>query len=558
MNLRDYEQTKFQLAEALRSSGASDSQQPRQIQEQVRDLFSRLAEDRFNLVVVGRFSRGKTSLMNAVLGVDRLPTGIRPITSVITTVTYGSTEKVIIHYSGFGIPAEISLAELPQFVTEQGNSGNYRRVSIAEVQLPVELLRRGFHFIDTPGLGSPIIENTRTTKRFLPEADAFILVTSHEGPLSDEEVRFLRSASAAAQPVFIVVNKQDLADSAERAEALRYMREQLQDLLGGRGLGIFSLSAREGLAAKQKQDARLLAASGVAAFEAELVQFLINEKSREFLLRMCQRISAVVAELPNCDETARASEHVAAIARGIGGNRTVQIAAGSGSALEAVAAPSATPSQSCEICGHVANKCFDFLRTFQYEITVNPKRQEHLAELGGLCTFHTWMYEQLASPQGTCIGFAGVLDRWASRLFALAVPDTGPSSNAADPNPMRVPEATACPVCKIRSAAESAAVASIAKRLRQNPESALNSLSHICLPHLRLLVAEIGDASVATKLLVREAATLRRLSEDMRRYALKRDGARRYLASDEETNAAQHALLSLAGHRTLNTPEPRG
>jgi hypothetical protein len=168
------------------------------------------------------------------------------------------------------------------------------------------------------------------------------------------------------------------------------------------------------------------------------------------------------------------------------------------------------------------------------------------------------MYEQLASPQGTCIGFAGVLDRWASRLFALAVPDTGPSSNAADPNPMRVPEATACPVCKIRSAAESAAVASIAKRLRQNPESALNSLSHICLPHLRLLVAEIGDASVATKLLVREAATLRRLSEDMRRYALKRDGARRYLASDEETNAAQHALLSLAGHRTLNTPEPRG
>ena len=66
-------------------------------QDQVRDLFSRLAEDRFNLVVVGRFSRGKTSLMNAVLGADRLPTGIRPITSVIRTVTYGSTEKS--HYT---------------------------------------------------------------------------------------------------------------------------------------------------------------------------------------------------------------------------------------------------------------------------------------------------------------------------------------------------------------------------------------------------------------------------------------------------------------------------
>jgi len=558
MDLRDYEQTKFQLAELLRSSGASDSQQPRQIQDQVRDLFSRLAEDRFNLVVVGRFSRGKTSLMNAVLGVDRLPTGIRPITSVITTVTYGSTEKVIIHYSGFSIPAEISLAELPQFVTEQGNSGNYRRVSIAEVQLPVELLRRGFHFIDTPGLGSPIIENTRTTERFLPQADAFILVTSYEGPLSDEEVRFLRSASAAAQPVFIVINKQDLADSAERAEALRYMREQLQGLPEGEALGLFSLSAREGLAAKQKGDAERLAASGVGAFEAELAQFLINAKSREFLLSMCRRISAVVAELPRRDEAAQASERVAAILRRIDGGRTPQSASASESIFRAVETPPVALSQSCEICGHVANKCFDFLRTFQYEITVNPERQEHLAELGGLCTFHTWMYEQLASPQGTCIGFAGVLDRWASRLFALAVPDTGPSSNAADPSPLRVPDATACPVCETRSAAESAAAASIAKRLRQNPENALKSLSHICLPHLRLLVTEIADRSIAAKLLVREAATLRRLSEDMRRYALKHDGARRYLASDEETNAAQRALLSLAGHRTLNTPGPRG
>jgi type IV secretory pathway ATPase VirB11/archaellum biosynthesis ATPase len=84
MDLREYEQTKFQLAELLRSSGASSSELPRQVQDQVRELFGRLAEDRFNLVVVGRFSRGKTSLMNAVLGTDCLPTGIRPLTSVIT------------------------------------------------------------------------------------------------------------------------------------------------------------------------------------------------------------------------------------------------------------------------------------------------------------------------------------------------------------------------------------------------------------------------------------------------------------------------------------------
>jgi signal recognition particle receptor subunit beta len=140
------------------------------------------------------------------------------------------------------------------------------------------------YFIDTPGLGSPIVENSRTTERFLPEADAFVLVTSYEGPLSEDEVRFLRSASAARQPVFIIVNKQDIASHAEREDALHYLREQLQRLLGGRGLGVFSLSARDELAAKQRGDAPLLEASGVAAFESELVRFLIDEKAVSFCL----------------------------------------------------------------------------------------------------------------------------------------------------------------------------------------------------------------------------------------------------------------------------------
>ena len=64
----------------------------------LRDLFARLAADRFNITLVGRFSRGKTSLMNAILGMDRLPTGVVPLTSVITEVTYGSEAKAVLHY----------------------------------------------------------------------------------------------------------------------------------------------------------------------------------------------------------------------------------------------------------------------------------------------------------------------------------------------------------------------------------------------------------------------------------------------------------------------------
>ncbi len=180
MDLQQYDHAKSVLAEILRSATIRTDRIP----EAVRNHFSQLAQDRFNLVVVGRFNRGKTTLMNAMLSTDRLPTGIVPVTSVITTVTYGSEEKVVLYYRHTSLFLEIPISQLAEHITERGNPGNRRGIRTAEVEMPAELLRRGFHFIDTPGLGSSIIENTRTTEAFLPEADAFVLVTSYDSPLS--------------------------------------------------------------------------------------------------------------------------------------------------------------------------------------------------------------------------------------------------------------------------------------------------------------------------------------------------------------------------------------
>jgi predicted GTPase len=156
-----------------------------------RRALARLAEDRFNLAIVGQFSRGKSSLMNALLGSEKLPTGILPLTSVITTVTYGETEKVLLQREGWTFPQEIQLNQLAEYVTQGQNPGNEKRVVLAEVQLPNELLRLGVHFVDTPGVASAIAANTRTTRQFLPEADAAILVTSFESPMTEAEMEFL-------------------------------------------------------------------------------------------------------------------------------------------------------------------------------------------------------------------------------------------------------------------------------------------------------------------------------------------------------------------------------
>jgi small GTP-binding protein len=298
VDLREYEQQKFAIAEILRGAALIIPEARTELRLRLQGLFARLAEDRFNLVVVGRFSRGKTSLMNAILGSDRLPTGIAPLTSVITTVTYGSKEQVVLKYNNRVMDQEIPIKSLLEYITQEGNPGNVKEIKTAEVQLPAEVLRRGFYFVDTPGLGSVIAENTLTTEAFLPEADAFILVTSHDSPLSEDELRFFRAGSSSGRRIFVVLNKQDIVTREQREAAIAFVDQQLRRIFGRAPPHIFSVSSIEGQTAKRLGDASSLAASGIPELERQLVQFLLTEKNTEFLLRMCDRMRELLRVIP--------------------------------------------------------------------------------------------------------------------------------------------------------------------------------------------------------------------------------------------------------------------
>jgi hypothetical protein len=80
----------------------------------------------------------------------------------------------------------------------------------------------------------------------------------------------------------------------------------------------------------------------------------------------------------------------------------------------------------------------------------------------------------------------------------------------------------------------------------------LNALTAICLPHFVMLGSAIQDADLVRVMLERHSAVLERYSEDMKRYAIKHEGVRRDLASEEETNAAERGLLLMAGRRQVN------
>ena len=288
--LVEYRRRKLELAELIRSlmsvAAERDDDEKRAA---AREVLARLADDAFQLAVVGQFSRGKSTLMNAILGNPYLPAGSLPMTSVVTRVSYGSAPRVLIERAGSSFPIETTLDQLERFVAQASREREKRRVVSAHVELPAEILRLGYVFVDTPGVGSAIPANTATTEAFLPEADAVIFVTSFDAPLSEAEMTFLAKVRDQVSKVFVVVNKLDLVTATEARNVLAYVREQLADSYRSSEVRVFATSARQALQARLDDDPASLAESGLAELQQTLIRFLAGEKSRVFLQRVAVR-----------------------------------------------------------------------------------------------------------------------------------------------------------------------------------------------------------------------------------------------------------------------------
>jgi GTPase Era involved in 16S rRNA processing len=511
-------------------------------------------------MVVGRFSRGKSTLMNAILGRDYLPTGIVPLTSVITTVRYGSREQVVLNFDGSGLRREVPLSRLPEYVTQKGNPGNAKKLAYAEIQLPVEILRRGLFFVDSPGLGSPILENTATTERFVLSADAFVLVTSYESPLSEEEDRILRRIRNTNRRLFTVLNKQDTVSVSDRREALEFVSERVKQFSFDGAAKVFSVSARQALEAKQARDAAQLKESGIQEFEDVLLRFLIEEQAQAFLTNMFERTTAFLIQQAHSRQGSSAELELRALAENLARQR--DSICGIDSALDQTAQIEADRSLTytldvdsktgCRLCGLTLEGVFRFLSRYQYELTFNPDTQIEHARRGGFCQLHTWQYEGIASPQGICESYPRLVHGRAASLRRLA----SETQNRDGIETVRnlLPTTKSCRLCEVRAAVEREAVAAVAAQIREVAEKEDSHLPACCLTHLALVIESLGPGKLTDQLIESHAILLERTAEDLQRYALKHDALRRYLTSEEERRAAHLALLLLAGHRNLAAP----
>jgi ribosome biogenesis GTPase A len=246
-------------------------------------ILDKLRQNRFNLVMLGAFKRGKSTLINALLGEPLLPTAVIPLTSVVTIIGYGEQVRIEVLFHN-GQRREIASSELADYITERGNPQNKKGVQEVDIAYPSEYLKDGVRIIDTPGVGSVYSHNTEVAYNYLPQVDAAIFVVTVDPPLSATEEEFLKDIREYVHKLFFVLNKIDYVEEAERQEALDFTRQVLQASLGTDNLAIFPLTAKVALEGKQRNQKDLLEASLLPQFEDHLRTFLYQEKGRVLLI----------------------------------------------------------------------------------------------------------------------------------------------------------------------------------------------------------------------------------------------------------------------------------
>jgi ribosome biogenesis GTPase A len=247
------------------------------LHEKLLSLERKLASNQLHLAVLGQMKRGKSSFINALMGADILPTGVLPVTAVITEIKHGLTPEAIILYTT-GAREKVDPGTLADYITESGNPGNKKQVASVELAYPSPFLESGIVLIDTPGIGSTHAHNTRTTEGYLEQVDAGIMVLSVDPPITEVESRFIRNVKEEIPKLFFVLNKVDAASADEVCHISRFLEEELSRLQI-ESPEIFCLSARRAIEGRGKPPTGA-ASSGLEIFGQRLRMFLLEEKDR--------------------------------------------------------------------------------------------------------------------------------------------------------------------------------------------------------------------------------------------------------------------------------------
>jgi GTP-binding protein EngB required for normal cell division len=233
----------YRLAELAADFGAEH------IASTVRSTAERVSQGRFYVACLGQFKRGKSTLLNALIGHSVLPTAVVPVTAVPTIIRYGDHLAARIRFQS-ATWTDIPISTVEEYISEGNNPENAKGVAGVEIFVPSPLLETGMCLVDTPGLGSVFAGNTAATQAFIPHIDAAVFVIGADPPLSGDELHLIEGVSQEVHNLLFVLNKADRVNAAERSAALGFAHHVLETRLKRTSPPIFEVSALERLEQK--------------------------------------------------------------------------------------------------------------------------------------------------------------------------------------------------------------------------------------------------------------------------------------------------------------------
>lgn len=280
--------------------------------ENINKSLEVLRKDNFNMVVVGEFSRGKSTFINALLGERVLPSATKPTTTVINKISYSSEEKYTIYFRDNREPKSISKEQFKDIVArvepdfdDEDEIKEYNEnlkllgeIAYVNINYNSEICHEGIDIVDTPGTNDLDQAREEITFEFIPKSDVAILLLSANQILSESEISFLNERILAndIKKIFFVINFKDRLYSQEDEEKVfNYAKEHLQRIV--ENPRIYMVSAKGALNYKRKANGEIfkgkvpqtLEETGFIDFERDITEYLVNEKGIDKLKKYISR-----------------------------------------------------------------------------------------------------------------------------------------------------------------------------------------------------------------------------------------------------------------------------
>ena len=282
---------------------------------------ARMKEKVFSVGIMGEFKRGKSTVINALLGQEIVPADILPTSATLNYIRWDAKPSVTVHFRD-GMEKEISIDELPDFVTKLTPEAEQMAATVddAVVYYPCRFCQNGVQIVDTPGLNDDERMN-EISERVIPTLDAIIMVVTPDSPFSASEANFVRSKIMTSDlgRIIFVVNKIDNIRKKDRVRILQDIRGRIQVSILEKtasvygidseeyaeterklgGIRVFGISALDALEGRLEGDEELVQQSGFLEFENALSKLLTEERGMLELIGPVNTVLSVAKEAGN-------------------------------------------------------------------------------------------------------------------------------------------------------------------------------------------------------------------------------------------------------------------